>query len=103
MRQLFFRGQSFFFLQLHLFSVESLACFEDFSVVLQHFHVVFVENFAVPVIFRKMFTDEVQKLSADVCLYIHAEGRIKPNYVSLSVLAAVLYGVSYRFLALSVG
>ena len=41
-----------------------------------------------------MFTDEVQKLSADVCLYIHAEGRIKPNYVSLSVLAAVLYGVS---------
>ena len=67
------------------------------------FYVVFVENFAVPVIFRDMFTDEVQKLSADVCLYIHAEGRIKPNYVSLSVLAAVLYGVSYRFLALSVG
>ena len=29
-------------------------------------------------------------------------GRIKPNYVSLSVLAAVLYGVSYRFLAFSV-
>ena len=49
-----------------------------------------------------MFTDEVQKLSADVCFYIHAEGRIKPNYVSLSVIAAVLYGVSYRFLALSV-
>ena len=68
-----------------------------------NFHVVFVENFAVPVIFREMFTDEVQKLSADVCLYIHAEGWIKPNYVSLSVLAAVLYGVSYRFLALSVG
>ena len=68
-----------------------------------NFYVVFVENFSVPVIFREMFTDEVQKLSADVCLYIHAEGRIKPNYVSLSVLAAVLYGVSYRFLALSVG
>ena len=50
-----------------------------------------------------MFTDEVQKLSADVCWYIHAEGHIKPNYVSLSVLAAVLYSVSYRFLALSVG
>ena len=48
-----------------------------------------------------MFTDEVQKLSADVCLYIHAEGRIKPNYVSLSVLAAVFYGVGYRFLAFS--
>ena len=50
-----------------------------------------------------MFTDEVQKLSVDVCLYVHAVGRIKPNYVSLSFLAAVLYGVSYRFLALSVG
>ena len=50
-----------------------------------------------------MFTDEVQKLSADICLYVHAVGRIKPNYVSLSVLAAVLYGVSYRFLVLSVG
>ena len=49
-----------------------------------------------------MFTDEVQKLSA-VCLCVHAVGRSKPNYVSLSVLAAVLYGVSYRFLALSVG
>ena len=53
-------------------------------------------------IFRKMFTDEVQKLSADVCLYIHAVGRIKPNYVFFSVLEAVLCGVSYRFLAFSV-
>ena len=53
-------------------------------------------------IFREIFTDEVQKLSADVSLYVHAVGRIKPNYVSLSVLAAVLYGVSYRFLAFSV-
>ena len=33
---------------------------------------------------------------ADVCLYVHAVGRIEPNYVSLSVLAAVLCGVSYR-------
>ena len=49
-----------------------------------------------------MFTDEVQKLSADVCLYVHALGRIRPNYVSLSVLAAVLYGVSNRFLSFSV-
>ena len=39
-----------------------------------------------------MFTDEVQKLSADVCLHVHAVGRIKPNYVSLSVFAAVLCG-----------
>ena len=49
-------------------------------------------------IFRKMFADEVQEVPADVCLYVHAVGRIKPNYVSLSVLAAVLY----RFLAFSV-
>ena len=66
------------------------------------FYVVFVENLVVPVIFRKMFADEVQKLSVDVCLYVHAVGRIKPNYASLSVLAAVLYGVIYRFLAFSV-
>ena len=49
-----------------------------------------------------MFTDEVQKLSDDVCLYVHAVGLTRPNYVSLSVLAAVLYGVSYRFLAFNV-
>ena len=49
-----------------------------------------------------MFTDKVQKLSADVRSYVHAVGRIKPNDVPLSVLAAVLYGVSYRFLAFSV-
>ena len=53
-------------------------------------------------IFRKIFTDEIQKLSADVCLYFHAVGRIKPNDVSLSILAAVLCGVSYRFVAISV-
>ena len=45
-----------------------------------------------------MFTDDVQKLSAGVCLYFHAVGRIKSNYVSLSVLC----GVGYRFLAFSV-
>ena len=46
------------------------------------FYVVFVENLVVPVIFRKMFTDEVQKLcSLYVCMYIHTVGRIKPNYV----------------------
>ena len=63
------------------------------------FYVVFVENLVVPVVFRKMFTDKVHKLSADVCLYVHALGRVEPNYVSLPVLAAVLCGVSYRFLA----
>ena len=66
------------------------------------FYVVFVEDLVVPMIFRKMFADEVQELSADVCLYFHAVGRIKPNYVSLSVLADVLCGVSYRFLVFSV-
>ena len=61
-----------------------------------------LKNIVVPMIFRKMFTDEGQKLSADVCLYVHAVGRIKPNYVSFSVLEAVMCGVSYRFLAFSV-
>ena len=93
---MFFSGQSFFFLQLQLLSVEAacLACFEDFFVVLlsyglsvvcaaiTYFFVVFVEDLVVPVIFRKMFTDEVQELSANVCLYVHAAvGQIKPNYV----------------------
>ena len=41
-----------------------------------------------------MFADEVQKLSANVCLYVHAVGWIKPDYVSLSVLAAILCGMS---------
>ena len=44
--------------------------------------------------FRKMFIGEVQKLSADVCLNVHAVGRFEPNYVSFPVLAAVLCGVS---------
>ena len=49
-----------------------------------------------------MFSDEVQKLSADGWLYVHAVGRVEPNYISLPVLAAVLCSVSYRFLAFSV-
>ena len=56
----------------------------------------------MPVIFQKMFTDKVQKLSADVCLYVHSVGQIKPNHVCLSVHVAVLYRVSYRFLAFNV-
>ena len=42
-------------------------------------------------LYRKMFIDEVQKLSADACLNVHAVGRVEPNYVSLPVLAAVSY------------
>ena len=53
-------------------------------------------------IFRKVFNDEVQKFSADVCLYVQTVGWIKPNYVSLSVLAAILGGVTCWFLARSV-
>ena len=34
-----------------------------------------------------MFIDEVQELSADVCLNVHAVGRVEPNYISLPVLA----------------
>ena len=70
---------------------------------LTNFYVAFVENFAVQVIFWKMFADQVLKLSADVCLYVHAVRWIKPNYVSLSVLAAILCGVSCWFLAFGVG
>ena len=113
-RQLFFRGQLFFFLQLQLFSMKCILLvsriFQLFlnyglqvvCAAITNFYIVFVENIVVLVIFRKMFTDKVQKLSANVCLYIYAVRRIKPNYVSLSVLTAVLYGVSYRFLAFSV-
>ena len=54
-------------------------------------------------IFRKKFADEVQKLSADVCFYVNTVRWIKPNYVSLSVLAAIPCGVSCCFLAFSVG
>ena len=44
----------------------------------------------MPAIFRKMFADDIQKLSAEFCLYVHAIGWIKPNYVFASVLAAIL-------------
>ena len=50
-----------------------------------------------------MFADEVQKLSADVSLYVHTVRWIKPNYVSLSVLAAIMCGVSCWFLVFGVG
>ena len=52
-----------------------------------------------------MFADEVQKHSVDVCLYLHTVRWIKPNYVSLSVLAAILdlCGVGCWFPAFSVG
>ena len=59
------------------------------------FFVVFVENLVVPVIFRKMLPDKDEKLSTDFCLYVHAIGRIKQNYVP------VLCGLGYRFVALS--
>ena len=68
-----------------------------------NFCVVFVENIDVPVIFWEMFADEVQKLSPDVCLCIHAVGWIKPDYACLSVLSTVLCSVSCWFLAFSVG
>ena len=41
--------------------------------------------------FGKCFR-KVQKLSAYVCLYVYAVRWIKPNNVSLSVLAAILWG-----------
>ena len=54
-------------------------------------------------IFRKVCNGEVQKLSADVCLYVYSVGWIKPNYVSLSVLAVILRGVRCWFLEFGVG
>ena len=45
-------------------------------VAITDFYVVFAENLVVPVIFRKMFTDEISELYADVCLYVHAVGRV---------------------------
>ena len=73
-----YRGQRFFFPAVTVaFRGGCLACLEDFSdaflnyglqvvcAAITNFYVVFVENLVVPVIFRKMFTDEVQKLSAD--------------------------------------
>ena len=42
-----------------------------------------------------MFADGVQKLSADVCLYVHTVGWIKPDYISLSVLASILCGLAF--------
>ena len=54
-------------------------------------------------IFRKVFADEVQKLSANFCLYVRTIRWIEPNYVSLSVLAGILRGVSCWFLAFGVG
>ena len=50
-------------------------------------------------VFRKVFANELQKTFADVCLYVHTVRWIEPNYVSLSVLAATLCGVSCWFLA----
>ena len=39
-----------------------------------NFYVVFVENLVEPVIFRKMFTDEVQKLCR--CLFVRSCCRV---------------------------
>ena len=54
-------------------------------------------------IFRNVFADQVLKLSPDDCAYVHTVRWIKPYYVSLSVLLAILCGVGCWFLAFSVG
>ena len=43
------------------------------------------------VIFREVFTDEVQKLSADVCLYVHTGKWFEPR--SLSRLCGLIVRV----------
>ena len=84
-----------------------LACVKDFSLVfldygllvvcaaITNIYVVFVENLAVSVIQGSE--------TADVCLYVYAVGWIKPDYISLSVLVAILCVVSCWFLAFGVG
>ena len=74
-----------------------LACLEDFSVLflnyglqvvcaaITKFYVIFVENLVVPVIFRKVFTDEVQKLSADVCLHARTYKRCFLYYLCIYI------------------
>ena len=60
-----------------------------------NFYVVFVENLVVRLIFRKIFFDEVQKLSADVCLYVHALRWIKPDNVSLPFVVSALFECTF--------
>ena len=99
---MFFSGQSFFSLQLQLFSVEG------FLLVSRIFRLCFlimvcrlsVQLYLTFMLFLlKIVLYKIQKLSADVCLNVHAVGRVEPNYVSLPVLAGFLRSVNINFLS----
>ena len=60
-----------------------LFCFGLCFLIITDFYVVFVENLVVPLIFWKMFIEEVQKLSADVCLNVHAVGPVSYTHLTL--------------------
>ena len=44
-----------------------------------NFNCVFVENFVVPMVFRKVLLDQAQKYFSDVCLDVLTKRRIEPE------------------------
>ena len=65
-------------------------CLKVVGAAVTYFYGVFIEDFVVAVFLWEMLADHVQKFSSDVCLHVHGEGWIKPNDISLPVLAAIL-------------
>ena len=65
-------------------------CLKVVGAAVTYFYGVFIEDFVVAVFLWEMLADQVQKFSSDVCLDVHAVGWIKPNDISLPVLAAIL-------------
>ena len=65
-------------------------CLKVVGAAVTYFYGVFIEDFVVAVFLGEMLADQVQKFSSDVCLHVHAVRWIKPNDISLPVLAAIL-------------
>ena len=51
-----------------------------------NFNCVFVENFVVPMVFRKVLLDQAQKYFSDVCLDVLTKRRVEPDDVSFLLL-----------------
>ena len=49
-----------------------------------NFNCVFVENFVVPMVLRKVLLDQAQKYFSDVCLDVLTKRRVEPDDVSFS-------------------
>ena len=61
-----------------------------------NFNCVFVENFVVPMVFRKVLLDQAQKYFSDVCLDVLTKRRIEPDDVSFSAsVRSLCAGVCY--------